>query len=399
MKVALVSQEYPPLTAKGGIGTQTLQKAEGLSKKGHHVYVISRSLDQIRHEHSSGNITVIRIPGLESSFPTMNETVQWISYSLQVAKELESLNEKVKLDLVDFPEWGAEGYIFLVNRQSWNYIPVVIQLHGPLVMLANTVDWPDKKSSFFIQGTHLESTCVKLADGVYSSSECSANWIRSFYDNSLKEIPIIHLGVDPEVFYPLTYEKPNKFTVVFAGKIVPNKGVEELINAIALLKLKNIDVNLKLLGRTDNNYIKHLQELTAQKEIQNQVNFPGFIDKTELPKQFSTSHIFAAPSWYEGGPGFVYLEAMASGLPVIGCSGSGVEEIITHGYNGLLVPPKNAEALAEAIELLAANPKILEEISVNARQYVLDNANTTDCLQKLEEYYYKIILKAKSEVC
>src|SRR5688500_6724108 len=119
MKIALVSQEYPPETARGGIGSQTLIKARGLSQRGHEIYVISRSIDDRRHESADGNIRIIRIPGLDTVLPEMTIPVQWLTHSLAVAAELEDLNKKVGLDLIDFPEWAAEGYAYLLNSEEW----------------------------------------------------------------------------------------------------------------------------------------------------------------------------------------------------------------------------------------------------------------------------------------
>src|SRR5688572_27198416 len=109
MKVALVSQGYPPETAGGGICTQTYLKANGLAMSGHKVYVISRSLDQIRRESVNENIDVIRIPGFEDRLPAMTDIVQWLTYSALVAAEIEALHKRVRLDIIDFPEWGSEG--------------------------------------------------------------------------------------------------------------------------------------------------------------------------------------------------------------------------------------------------------------------------------------------------
>src|ERR1043165_2656059 len=103
MKIALVSQEYPPETAKGGIGTQTYVKAHGLAALGHTVFVISRSTDYERHEKTEGNVTLIRIPGMDASLPQMTDILHWITHSVVVAAELENLHERVALDIIDFP--------------------------------------------------------------------------------------------------------------------------------------------------------------------------------------------------------------------------------------------------------------------------------------------------------
>jgi len=83
VKIALVSQEYPPETAKGGIGTQTYLKAHGLAQLGHSVLVISRSTDSDRHEQSDGPVDVIRLPPTPMAVYT--EAADWLTHSHAVA--------------------------------------------------------------------------------------------------------------------------------------------------------------------------------------------------------------------------------------------------------------------------------------------------------------------------
>ena len=123
----------------------------------------------------------------------------------------------------------------------------------------------------------------------------------------------------------------------------------------------------------------------------------GLSAKEELPEVLSRANIFAAPSYYEGGPGFVYLEAMACGLPVIGCSGSGIDEIIQHELTGMLVPPKNVNALADALRRVLEDSEFAERLGMNARNYILKECDSDICLTKLEDYYYSVIKKCSIE--
>lgn len=391
MKIALVSQEYPPETARGGIGSQTYSKAKGLSALGHEVYVISRSIDRHRHQQRVGNVNVIRIPGMDDSLPEMTTIVQWLTHSVVVAAEIGALNKLVQLDIIDFPEWAAEGYAYLLNRTAWNSVPVVIQLHGPLVMFAHAMGWPEIDSDFYRTGFQMEATAVQMADAIYSSSKCSAQWISSYYQPHAKNYPVIHVGVDTDLFIPKPYLKYETPTVIFIGKLVPNKGVTELVEACLQL-IKDIPgLRLRLIGNGENSFIDTLKEKAIQAGAASMLDLPGFINKDDLPDELAKAHVFASPSWYEGGPGFVFLEAMACGLPVIGCSGSGVDEIINHGYNGMLVPPKNAQALEDALRKILNDKELLENLGVNARDYVLREADSRGCLKKLEDFYIKTV--------
>ncbi|GEO11774.1 glycosyltransferase family 4 protein [Segetibacter aerophilus] len=390
LKIALVSQEYPPETARGGIGSQTYMKAKGLSALGHQVFVISRS-DTDRYEKIDGDICVIRIPGMEDYMYEMTDIVEWITHSVVVAAEIDALNKRVGLDIIDFPEWAAEGYVYLLNRTKWYDVPSVIQLHGPLAMFGYAMGWPEITTDFFRTGTQMEATCVRLADAVYSSSACSTEWINKYYDPQKSDIPTIHLGVNTETFKPQPVAKNERLTIIFTGKIVKNKGVEELVEAAANLVEDFPGIQLRLVGRGQEKYIAHLKGIASGLGASELLDLPGFVDKESLALELSKAHIFCAPSYYEGGPGFVYLEAMACGLPVIGCSGSGVDEIINSGENGLLVPPKDTKKLEEALRKLLIDGELLNRMAVNAREYILREADSRICLSRLEEYYYSVI--------
>jgi phosphatidylinositol alpha-mannosyltransferase len=390
MKIALVSQEYFPETARGGIGTQTYMKARGLAKLGHEIFIISRSVNDKRLEYNNLNISEICIPGMENTIPEMTEIVQWLTHSVVVAAEIEVLHQRVGLDIIDFPEWAAEGYVYLLNRSAWKNIPTVIQLHGPLVMFANTMCWPDKDSSFYRIGTNMEAACIQLADGVYSSSEYSKQWVLSNYNAHIENIPIIHTGIDTEKFSPRPNMKDGRPTLIFVGKIVRNKGVEELVEAACNLVKVFPNLLLRLIGRGEESLINKLKS-KADKCAPGLIEICGFVKKDSLPEEISKADIFVAPSWFEGGPGFVYLEAMACGLPVIGCSGSGIEEIIVSGKNGILIPPKNTQALENALVELLSDRIFLNNMGIQAREYVIKEANSNECLKKIEAFYYSVL--------
>ncbi len=391
MNILLVSQEFPPETARGGIGSQTLAKAKGLAALGHKVFVISRSIDTNRHERTADNICVIRIPGMEAAMPDMTDTVQWITHSVAVAAEITALQQRVQIDIIDFPEWAAEGYVYLLNRMDWNHIPTVVHLHGPLVMFAHAMNWPDIDSTFYRYGTQMEAACVQLSDAVYSSSACSARWIQKYYDPLRTNIPTIHTGVDAQLFVPNKANKNEHLTIVFVGKFVQNKGVEELVEATSRLVKDFPALRLRMIGRGKDNMIDQLRNKARELGAPELLEFPGYMDQAALVEEFSRAHIFAAPSYYEGGPGFVYLEAMACGLPVVGCSGSGVDEVVTSGKIGFLVPPKDVNALHEALRKLLSDSKMMSEMGDSARQYVVQEADSSICIKRLESFYSSVV--------
>ena len=82
---------------------------------------------------------------------------------------------------------------------------------------------------------------------------------------------------------------------------------------------------------------------------------------------------------------------MACGLPVIACAGSGIEEIVQDGYNGLLVHPRDSMGLGSAIRQLLEDPIRLEKMGKSARSYVVHEADSIDCLKRLEVFYESVL--------
>lgn len=382
-----MSQEYPPETAHGGIGTQTYLKAHGLAARGHELHVVSHSTDGRRHESRDGPVHVTRIPGPDARLPVHTEPVRWLGYSVEAAAAVADLHARAPLDVVDFPEWAGEGYVHLLNRTEWDRVPTVVHLHGPLVMFAHTMGWPATDSEFYRVGTAMEGACLRLADAVFSSSRCSADWCARHYGLDRERTPVLHTGVDTKLFRPAAGPRADRPTVVFVGKLARTKGVDVLVEAACQVARDHPGLRLKLLGRGEAALVRELRERAESGGCPDLLELPGFVHRQDLPKSLARAHVFAAPSVYEGGPGFVYLEAMACGLPVIACSGSGAAEVVRPGENGLLVPPGDVAALAAALDGLLADPAGREAMGRRARRYVEAEADSEVCTRPLEQFY------------
>jgi glycosyltransferase involved in cell wall biosynthesis len=397
MRICLVSQEYPPETAKGGIGTQTYMKAHGLAGLGHEIFVLSRVEGYTeRREYRTGDVTVIRIPNILRSVHT--EIADWVIYSGAVAAELSRLHYRAPLDLVDFPEWAAEGFAHLLNRNQWSYVPAVIQLHGPLVMFAEKMGWPAKDSELYRTGVYMEGACLRLADGIFSSSDCSADWCSEQYGLDRSSIPRLHTGVDVAMFHPFDEPKEARPTVVFVGKLVGNKGIRDLVEAVSRLAGEIPDIQLRLIGRGSEEVVAELQHVAESHSAGGVLDFAGFLPREELPRQLSRAHVFASPSEYEAGPCLALLEAMACGLPVIASAGSGGSEMVTD-ETGYLVPPNNPEAIAAVLrKLLIMEPETRAAIGARGRRFVAVEAESGKCLRAIEQFYIDVAERVRKRL-
>ena len=187
MNICLVSQHFPPDTAQGGIGTQTWNKARTLAAMGHRVHVLCcaahKGPDLITI--TDAGITVHRIcpPGEElgKEIPIYNPETYWLGYTWLVLRHLHGLMQTTAFDVIDFAEYGAEGFAYQLDRTPWNWAPVVVQLHAPLAMFAEYMGWPEKNSEFYRVGTLMEGASLRQADALMACSANIANFTAEFY--------------------------------------------------------------------------------------------------------------------------------------------------------------------------------------------------------------------------
>ena len=135
--------------------------------------------------------------------------------------QVDALNER----RVDLPAVRRQH---LLNRTEEPSCPVVVQLHGPIVMFAHKLGWPEIASPLFRAGSHMERLSLELADAVYSSSRCSADWVVREYGLNASNIPVIHTGIDLTLFRPGPAAADGLRRLIFVGKIAHNKGIEQL---------------------------------------------------------------------------------------------------------------------------------------------------------------------------
>jgi len=165
-------------------------------------------------------------------------------------------------------------------------------------------------------------------------------------------------------------------TVGLLGQISPHKGHDDAIEAMREL---GGDFRLVVAGKGDSKYVEALKEKSAGLHV----DFPGFVS---LPDFFEAVDVLAVPSWEEPF-GIVLLEAMATGIPVIATDRGGPLDIITSGFHGILVPPRNPAALANAIRCLTADGERRSDITRHARAHVEENFDVRRVVPRIEDFY------------
>lgn len=402
MRICLVSQEYPPESARGGIGTQTWTKAHALTRLGHRVHVLAeagRSGPRLLRTETVDDVVVHRLQSPDIDVPIHEPQTYWVGYSWQVFRALRTLlRDGETFDIINFPDYGAEGFAFQLDRHAWCKIPVVVQLHGPLAMFAKRIGWPTLDSAFCRVGTSMERLSIGDADGWMASSHNIAAFAAEEYGVPLEAIDVVHCGVDPDVFAapdpgtPL----PERPTVLFVGNVAPNKGIETVFAAVLRLRVKYPDIILRVLGKADDHLITKMQQTAWEQGADCSVEFLGFVsDRAKLPDFYRRAHVFASPADHEVGIANVYVEAMACGCPVVTGTTGGAPEAVIDGETGILVPPRDVEATAAAFDRLLGDPSLRLRMSLAGRQRVEAYFTVDRYISRVLAAYERTIQRAR----
>jgi len=176
-------------------------------------------------------------------------------------------------------------------------------------------------------------------------------------------------GVDTTSFRPLPAEPPGPVCVVLAARMLWDKGVGEFVEAARLLSQAGVGARFVLVGDPDPGNPASVPEATLRAwNGQNGVEWWGWRDN--MPAVFRAAHIACLPSYREGLPK-VLLEAAACGLPLVTTNAPGCREVVRDGDNGLLVPVRDAQALAKAFRELIENAGLRSRMGRRGREIVL----------------------------
>lgn len=211
---------------------------------------------------------------------------------------------------------------------------------------------------------------LKKAHKIVAISENTKNDIMKFYNVNEDKIHVIYNGYDTELFNTdnINNKVLDKYNInydyfIMVGASYPHKNLEIAIKAIK--DLKN-DCKLVIVGK-DSSYILKLKELTKELDIENKVNFIGYVPDEDLPSLYNKSKGFLYTTLYEGF-GLPILEAMACDAPVITCNNSSLPEV--YGDAALIFENNNYKDLKEKMEIILEDNIVREELLTKARENI-----------------------------
>ena len=212
-----------------------------------------------------------------------------------------------------------------------------------------------------------------------------------------KKVKVHRMGIDLKRFIHRKRQLPvgRGMVLLSVARLVEKKGLEYAIRAVGLLRENGLRVRYGIVG--DGAMRKALQGLVDELDLGSVVSLSGALGSEEVAGHLDRADILLVPSVTartgdkEGIP-VVIMEALACGLPVIATNHSGIPEIVEHGRTGLLVPERDAEALASTIQHLASSPELYERISVAGRTRVETEYNNNVLGEQLMDLYSSIIV-------
>ena len=203
-------------------------------------------------------------------------------------------------------------------------------------------------------------------------------------------------GIDLNYYQPQGKKQHQGFTFVFVGRIVKDKGINELVAAFDRLHNEFNDVRLVLVGRREDDLDPVLPETLERINRGEGIEAVG--NQSDVRPFYNDADALVFPSYREGFPNVV-IEAGAMGLPSIVTDINGSREIIIDGENGVIIPSKDQEALYQAMRDFVEHPDTVAAMASKARELVASRFEQGYVRQCLYDFYHQILNDSGSERC
>jgi len=336
-RVALFSSEYPP-HVYGGLGTHVGEITAAMNGRAEFDLFVPAKGDY------ATDLTAIRVHDVPVA-PAPNNVELWINYC-DAALELAERNPP-DVDLIHCHDWMT--VLAGIKLRSLLGKPLVYNIHLPQAVDA-------------YQG--LEKLGLVSADLVLVNSAAVEQEIRA-HNLPIRRVEIVPNGVDLETFRPANDWPNDGGYILFVGRLVPQKGVTFLLQALSVVLQRFPDTRLIIAG--DGELDLFLKRIARHLGIPHRVSFVDWKTGPDLVELYQQAKLVVVPSCYEPF-GIVALEAMACGRPVIASRTGGLVEILHDGVNGFLVEVGNYLQLAQRMVTLIQDDELRLDIGEAARR-------------------------------
>jgi len=345
LRILCLNYEYPPMG--GGAGNATRCTAIELARRGHVVHVLTSRLPAQPIVETVSSVTVCRAWSMRRSLHECG-VLGAASYVASALVALIRLARTYDYDVYHFyfglPTGVLALYVHFILRK-----PYVLALRGSDVPGYDNTKW-------YMRPLH--ALLRPLSRFLWSAASSVTVLTKHLQDLARETAPdlnsvIIGNGIDSERFpCKAKHSQPKRIRLISVCRLVSRKGLEFLVEAMQELKRDGIVLDLVGSGQEQ----ERIAELIRSRGLGDHIRLVGYVASEHLYRHYQAADIFVLPSLSESF-GQVLLEAMSCGLPIVASAVGGIPETVRDKTNGLLVPPKDPEALAKAIRWLAENPK------------------------------------------
>lgn len=396
MRILLISNLYPPHYIGGyEIGCKFI--ADGLSQKGHNVFILTSKYGVGKRKIEDNIFRILNYVGDDGN----NLFVRRYDHiRTAILGRLNYLitNNTIKLLKPDL--------VFVGNLSNISIFPVKAVQSRKVPIVYYLCDYSLEE---FINDNILEKEPIKkfYRNAIYGfmkfndfdcnhiitiSEAVKKRFIRiGFLKENISVIPLPR-GFNPALIakggLKHSSSKDRKIKLLYVGRISEEKGIHIAIKSIENLvnQHKIANLGLEIIGSGDINYNKYLYSLIESLNLTAFVKFKGSISYDEVLMKYRDYDMLLVPSIWEEPFGLIIVEAMSQGLPVIATKTGGISEIIEDGKNGLLVPVGDSVRMAEAVKKLVDNPSLYEKISCNGIERVREEYTNEKIIEKIENY-------------
>lgn len=385
MRLLVVTNYYPPKYF-GGYELGCRDVVEGLKRRGHSVAVLTSNYEASAEGCVPGVTRGLHLKRRGSDLLSLCQNVLFFLLTLRRTRpELVYFWNQAGLSFWLAPLARGLGYkcIFFISDASFRSWRV-----GAFFRRFFAAPDSRKRSSFLLRGLPITrgSHCQFASKFLLQLAQS---------DSQHETGRVIHWGIDADLFTPPKSDRRPfiPMRILFVGQIIPEKGVDTLVDAVAhLLDKDPVSVRLTLVGGSSKpDYLKHVRQTLSAKRLDEFVHLAGKMDRFDLVEIYREHDVLVLPSVWEEPFAITPLEAMACGLAVVATTTGGSAEIFRDGDNSLTFPAGDVDACATAIARLRTEPGLYERLRRQGMSDVAENFTFEKMIEQIEEDLLSVV--------
>lgn len=376
MHVCFICNEYPP-ARHGGAGVFVQQAARQLVRRGARVTVLGVYPSDAPGEEDDQGVRVIRA-ARSAQPPASILTGAW-----NLRAQLQRLCASASIDLFDGTELSFGWPIWPKG------VPRVIRLQGGHHFFSHALGRSPRKGRAW-----LERQSFRRASAFCAVSEFVLRTTNGLISLSDRPAAVIPNPVNTSAFRVFPAEEVNPLRVFFAGTICRKKGILELVAAMPRIVAAVPGARLVIAGKDRNEpdigpFVQYLRQRVTP-EIRAHIEYVGPVPHAEMPALMGTSGVCVFPSHMES-QGIVFIEAMASGRPVIGPNTGPAPEMIEDGKSGLLCDPRSPDSIAGQVIRCLRDAELRERLGQAGRRRAVEDYSVERLADRNLAFYEQVI--------